>query len=135
MLVVMKINAHLLYSCPYLTWMEQRINEPFIAFTGFRYSICLVLITCSGKAYMVKPSMFSPTTFHMITHRFGDDHFPIIHLILFLSLLLFKPKTFFSYPCYILVTSVMAPVIRLDLNGFQELLSHDDAIEDLKIQG
>jgi hypothetical protein len=27
----------------------------------------------------------------------------------------------------------MAPVIRLELNGFQYLLSHDDAIEDLKI--
>jgi hypothetical protein len=29
----------------------------------------------------------------------------------------------------------MAPVVRLEPNGFQALLSHDDAIEDLKSQG
>jgi hypothetical protein len=29
----------------------------------------------------------------------------------------------------------MAPVIRLEPNGCQDLLSHDDAIEDLKIHG
>jgi hypothetical protein len=29
----------------------------------------------------------------------------------------------------------MAPVVHLELNGSQELLSHDDAIEDLKSQG
>jgi hypothetical protein len=29
----------------------------------------------------------------------------------------------------------MAPVVRLEPNGSQELLSHDDAIEDLKSQG
>jgi hypothetical protein len=29
----------------------------------------------------------------------------------------------------------MAPVIRLEPNGCQALLSHDDAIEDLKIHG
>jgi hypothetical protein len=61
--------------------------------------------------------------------------FPTIHSDLFLSLLLLKPKTILSYPCYILVAFVMAPVIRLEPNGWQTLLSHDDAIEDLKIQG
>jgi hypothetical protein len=117
MLVVMTINAHLLYSCPYLTLLAQRINEPFIAFTGFRYSVCLVLITWNGKASTIKPLVFSPTTFDMITHRLCYGLFPTIHLDLFLSLLLFKPKTILSYPCYILVAFVMAPVIRLEPNG------------------
>jgi hypothetical protein len=29
----------------------------------------------------------------------------------------------------------MSPVIRLELDGCKDLLSHDDAIEDLKRQG
>jgi hypothetical protein len=71
----------------------------------------------------------------MITHRLCYGHFSTIHSDLFLLLLPFKPKTILSYPCYILVAFVMAPVIRLEPNGCQDLLSHDDAIEDLKIQG
>jgi hypothetical protein len=71
----------------------------------------------------------------MITHRFCDGPFPIIHSIFFLSVPLLKPTTILSYLCYILVAFSMALVIRLDPNGFQALLSHDDAIEDLKIQG
>jgi hypothetical protein len=71
----------------------------------------------------------------MITHGFCDGRFPIIHSILLISPLLFKPKTILSYPYYILVAFVMAPIIHLESNGFQELLCHDDVIEDLKIQG
>jgi hypothetical protein len=71
----------------------------------------------------------------MITHRLCYGFFPFIHSDLFLSLLPFKPKTVLSHPCYILVTFVMALVVRLEPNGCQALLSHDDAIEDLKSQG
>jgi hypothetical protein len=71
----------------------------------------------------------------MITHRLCYGCFSTIHSDLFLLLLPFKPKTILSYPCYILVTFVMALVIFLEPNGCQELLSHDDVIEDLKIQG
>jgi len=65
--------------------------------------------------------------------RYGFS--PFIHSDLFLPFLPFKPKNVLSHPCYILVTFVMAPVVRLEPNGCQALLSHDDAIEDLKIQG
>ena len=34
-----------------------------------------------------------------------------------------------------MVTFFMAHVVRLEPNGCQDLLSHDDAIEDLKIHG
>jgi hypothetical protein len=70
----------------------------------------------------------------MITHRLGYGHFSTIHLNLFLSLLPFKPKIALSYSCYIIVAFFMAFVLRLEPNGCQELLSHDDAIEDLKSQ-
>jgi hypothetical protein len=46
-----------------------------------------------------------------------------------------EPKTIPSNLCCILVTVVMAPVVRIEPNGCQALLSHDDAIEDLKIHG
>ena len=84
---------------------------------------------------MVKPSTLILTVCAMITHRLGYGHFSTIHPYFFLSLLPFKPKIVLSYSCYILVAFVMALVIHLELNGCQTLLSHDDAIEDLKSQG
>jgi len=71
----------------------------------------------------------------IITHSLCYGLFLFIHSDLLLSLLPSKLRTVLSHPCYILVTFVMAPVGCLDPNGCQELLSHDDAIEDLKSQG
>jgi hypothetical protein len=102
---------------------------------GFSTPVCLALITRNGKYFSIKPLMFTPTICAMITHRLCYGHFSIIHLDLFLFLLPFKPKTILSYPCYILVAFDMALVIHLESNGCQDLLSHDDAIEDLKRQG
>jgi hypothetical protein len=84
---------------------------------------------------MIKPLVFTPTTCAMITHRLCYDQSSTIHEDLFLFLLPFKPKTILNYPCYSLVAFVMAPVIFLETNGGQDLLSHDDVIEDMKIQG
>jgi hypothetical protein len=121
-----------LASLPHLAGLTY---EPFIAYIGFWYSVCLALITRNGKAFTIKPLVFTPTTYAMITHKLCYGRFFTIHSDFFLLLLPFKPKTILSYPCYILVAFVMALVIRLEPNGFQALLSHDDAIEDLKIQG
>jgi hypothetical protein len=46
-----------------------------------------------------------------------------------------KPRVILSHPCYSPVIFLMALVVQLDLNGSQALLSHDDAVEDLKVQG
>jgi hypothetical protein len=34
--------------------------------------------------------------------------------------------------CFILFTVAMAPVVHIELNVLQDLMSHDDAIKDLK---
>jgi hypothetical protein len=70
----------------------------------------------------------------MITHRLRYGFFPLIHLDLFLSFIPSKPKTVLSHPCYIIVAFVIDPVVRLEPNGCQTLLSHDDAIKYLKRQ-
>jgi hypothetical protein len=58
-----------------------------------------------------------------------------LHSDLFLLLARLEPKTISSNICCILVTVVMASVVRIETNGSQALLSHDDAIEDLKNHG
>ena len=54
-----------------------------------------------------------------------------------LSLLLIfwksKPTSCIIYCVYF--TVAMAPVVRIKLNGFQSLLTHDDVIYDLKAHG
>jgi hypothetical protein len=57
------------------------------------------------------------------------------HSDLFLFLTRLEPKTIPSDLCCIVVTVVMAPIVRIEPNGFQALLSHDDAIKDLKDHG
>jgi hypothetical protein len=54
-----------------------------------------------------------------------------------LSLLLLtsKPTTSLGRPCHSLVILSMAPVVRIEPNGSQAFLSHDDAVKDLKGQG
>jgi hypothetical protein len=81
---------------------------------------------------MIKPLVFTPTICVMITHKLCYGRFSTIHSDFFMLLLPLKPKTIMIYPYYILVAFVMAPVIRLELNGCQDLLSHDNAIEELK---
>jgi hypothetical protein len=71
----------------------------------------------------------------MITPRLHYGFFPFIHSDLFLSLFLSKPKTVPIHPYYILAAFVMAPVVHLEPNGYQALLSHDDAIKHLRSQG
>jgi hypothetical protein len=71
----------------------------------------------------------------MTTNSLCNGHFSTIHSDLFLSLLPFKPKNILSYPYYIMVAFFMDLVIPLDPNGCKELLSHDDVIKELKIQG
>jgi hypothetical protein len=46
-----------------------------------------------------------------------------------------EPKTIPSNLCCILVTMVMAPIVRIEPNRCEALLSHDDAIDDLKSHG
>jgi hypothetical protein len=71
----------------------------------------------------------------MITHRLCYFHISTLCSDLLLLLARLEPKTIPSNLCCILVTVVMAPIIRIELNGCQDLLSHDDAIEDLKSHG
>jgi hypothetical protein len=71
----------------------------------------------------------------MITHKASFGLFPFYPFRFVSFLLPSKPRTILSHPCYILVIFVMAPVVRLEPNGSQALLYHDDAVEDLKSQG
>jgi hypothetical protein len=50
-------------------------------------------------------------------------------------LIRWKPKPIPCDICCILVTVVMAPMVYIELNGCQALISHDDAINDLKAHG
>jgi hypothetical protein len=58
-----------------------------------------------------------------------------VHSNLSLLLLSSKPIVSSSHPCYSLFEPIMAPVIRVELNGSQALFLHNDVSEDLKIQG
>jgi hypothetical protein len=58
-----------------------------------------------------------------------------VRLDLSLLLVRSKPKPIPCDICCILVTMVMAPMVRIEPNGCQALLSHDDAIDDLKAHG
>jgi hypothetical protein len=66
-----------------------------------------------------------PCIFHAITVR----------LDLSLLLVHWKPKPIPCDICCILVTVVMAPMVRIEPNRCQALLSHDDTIDDLKAHG
>jgi hypothetical protein len=63
--------------------------------------------------------------------------FRAIIVCLDLSLLLIrcKPKPIPCDICSIHFIVEIAPVVRIVLNGCQDLLSHDDAIDDLKAHG
>jgi hypothetical protein len=71
----------------------------------------------------------------MITPRLCYFHTSTLRSGLFLLLAHWGSKTILSDFCCILVTVVMAPVVRIEPNGCQALLSHDDAIDDLKDHG
>jgi hypothetical protein len=62
-------------------------------------------------------------------------HAITVHLDLSLLLVHWKPKPIPFDICCILVTVVMAPVVRIDPNGCRALLSHDDVIDDSKVHG
>jgi hypothetical protein len=71
----------------------------------------------------MNPLVFILTIRVMITHRLCYFHVSTLRSDLLSDL------------CCILVTMVMAPVIHIETNGCQDLLSHDDAIDDLKSHG
>jgi hypothetical protein len=71
----------------------------------------------------------------MIAQGFCLVSFHFIHSDLFLLLLPSKPRATLSHPRYSPVIFLMAPVVQIEPNGSQALLSHDDAVEDLKGQG
>jgi hypothetical protein len=61
--------------------------------------------------------------------------FHFICLDFFLLRLPSKPRAILSLPCYIPIIFLEALVVRIEPNGSQALLSHDDVVEDLKVQG
>jgi hypothetical protein len=71
----------------------------------------------------------------MISPRIYDFHVITSRLDLSLLLIHWKPKPIPFDICCILVTMVMAPVVQIELNGCQALLSHDVSIDDLKAHG
>jgi hypothetical protein len=62
-------------------------------------------------------------------------HAITVRLDLSLLLVHWKPKPIPCDICCILVTVVMAPMVCIELNGCQALLSHDDAINEMKAHG
>jgi hypothetical protein len=83
----------------------------------------------------MNPLVFIPTIQVMITYRFYYFHVSTLHSDLLLLLARLEPKTILSNLYCILVIRVMAPIILIESNGCQALLSHDNAIEDLKNHG
>jgi hypothetical protein len=76
---------------------------------------------------LIFPSYDSPQTLQFSCHYICTD--------LSLLLVFWKPKpTSCDIHC-IYFTVEMAPVVRIEPNIFQALLSHDDAIDDLKAHG
>jgi hypothetical protein len=71
----------------------------------------------------------------MIAQVFYLFCFDGIRLDLSLLHLTSKPTTSLGHLCHSLVILSMAPVVRIEPNGSQEFMSHDDAVEDLKGQG
>jgi hypothetical protein len=71
----------------------------------------------------------------MIVPKLCIFHAITVHLDLSLLLICWKPKPIPCDICCILFTVAMAPVVRIEPNGCQALLSHDDAIDDLKAHG
>jgi hypothetical protein len=71
----------------------------------------------------------------MIAPRLCYFHASTLCLELFMLLKRWELKTIPSDFCCILITVVMAPVVCIESNGCQALLSHDDAIDDLKDHG
>jgi hypothetical protein len=47
----------------------------------------------------------------------------------------FQTQAPLCYTCWYIVTKSMAPVVRIELNGSQALLSHDDVVDDLTVFG
>jgi hypothetical protein len=43
----------------------------------------------------------------------------------------FQTYTPLRYSCWYIMTKPMAPVVRIEMNGSQALLSHDDVVDDL----
>jgi hypothetical protein len=43
----------------------------------------------------------------------------------------FQTYTPLHYSFWYIVTKLMAPMVRIELNGSQDLLSHDDVVDDL----
>jgi len=62
-----------------------------------------------------------------------SSHF--IRSNLFLLLLPSKPRATLSRLRYSPVIFLTDPIVRIESNGSQALLSHDDAVEDLKGRG
>jgi len=85
-------------------------------------NLMVFVLSNSPIRVMIAPRLFY---FHAFTFRSN----------LFLLLVHWEPKTISSDFYCILVTVVMAPVVCIESNGCQDLLSHDDAIDDLKAHG
>jgi hypothetical protein len=47
----------------------------------------------------------------------------------------FKHRLLLSTPAWYIVTKSMAPVVRIESNGSQDFLSHDDVVDDLIVFG
>jgi hypothetical protein len=71
----------------------------------------------------------------MIAPRLYDFRAITSRLDLSLLLIRWEPKPSPGDFCCILITVVMAPMVRIEPNGCQDFLSHDDAIDDLKAHG
>jgi len=67
----------------------------------------------------IKPQFFTPTIRVMITHRLCYCCVSTLHSDLFLLLPWFEPKTIQSNPCFIIVTFVMASVMRIQPNDYE----------------
>ena len=71
----------------------------------------------------------------MIAPRLCDFHAITSFLDMSLLLIHWEPKPSPGDLCCILIIVVMAPIIRIEPNECQDLLSHDDTIENLKAHG
>jgi hypothetical protein len=71
----------------------------------------------------------------MVSSRTLGHRFPPDYAYLFLLFVCWREKPTSRFPCCSYVIVSMAPVVRIEPNGSQSLLSYDDALNELVVYG
>jgi hypothetical protein len=91
------------------------------------------VVSCSTRPLVTThliPQMVIMVASQILRYQVSPDYVDLIlHFVCWIT----KPTSYFPY--YFYLTILMAPVVRIDPNGSQALLSHDDVVDDLVAYG